>query len=100
LGISLLPARYFEPVYHRGLPGKPLPAITNWVLASSSFPTTFILELVVGVLFFGLFLFLDCGNDQRRARLIPCLTAALTLSWLQLLIVLVALALPFIPIID
>jgi type II secretory pathway component PulF len=96
---SLLP-KYHKQVYDFGLPGKPLPTITECVLACASFPTTFILELGLGILFFGLFIFMEHGDAQRRAYLPTCLTAALMLSWFQLLIVFLALTLPLIPIIN
>jgi type II secretory pathway component PulF len=98
LVISILP-KYHKHVYDVGLPGKPLPAVTEWVLACSSFPGTLIVEAVIGVLFFGLFLFLDRGDARRRAYLPMCLTAALALNWFQLFVVFVAITLPLIPII-
>jgi hypothetical protein len=64
-------------------------------LAHVSYPETLILELLLGILFFGLFLFLEHGDTQRRDYLPPCLTAAMVLNWFQLLILFPALAMPF-----
>ena len=90
----------YKHTYNSEMPGTPLPNFTEWILPLLSYPTTFTFELALGLLFFGLFLFLEHGNTQRRAYLPACLTAALMLSWVQLLIVFVALALPLVRIID
>jgi hypothetical protein len=93
LVLSLVQSVY-RGIYRIELPGKPLPEITEWLMRHVSYPTTFFFELVLGLLFCGLFLFLEHGDVRKRAFLPVSLTAGLVISWFQVSIALVAFSMP------
>ena len=87
----------YRDIYQVERPGKQLPYITEWIIRHVSHPTTFYIEVVLGLLFCSLFLFLEHGDVRKRAFLPACITTSLVLSWSQVLIALVAFSMPSIP---
>ena len=75
-------------------PDHPLPDLTLLALKCGSSHAISIFCITTGVVFSGFLFFLNRGTEEQRAYLPVCLTIALIVCWFQLLVVLVAMALP------
>ena len=87
-------ARCFRQHFNYLLPGKPLPNLTEFVLAYGSSGISLLINLVLASAFFSLLLFLEFGSEKRRSFIPLCLTIAFVLNFLQLGSMLIGVAMP------
>jgi hypothetical protein len=62
------------------------PSWARWAVPYGISPTSTIVSYLLGFGFFGLLCWLEQGDGKRRAYIPLCVTIALTLAWLQILI--------------
>ena len=93
--IAFITARFFKFVFDQMLPGKPLPNITELMLAYGKHGTPLVVDSIIGLIFAVLLFYLEFGNEKRRAYLPLCLAAALALIFLQVSAVLEGVTMPF-----
>jgi hypothetical protein len=98
--ITSTTTRAFKEFFNRELPGKPLPNLTEFVLAYGTSETALVANLILGVFFVGLLFFLESG-EQKRKQFVPiCMAAAFSLVFVQLGSILLGIAMPSFPIIE
>jgi hypothetical protein len=93
--ITCIMARCFRVVFDSELPGKPLPDVTECLLAFGRPGTPIIVNAIVGLAVTGLLFFLEFGNERRKAFLPLCLTVAFTLIFVQVSTVLEGVGMPY-----
>jgi hypothetical protein len=93
--ITFIMARCFRVVFDSELPGRPIPDVTECVLAWGRPGTPIAVNAVLGLAFTGLLFFLEFSNERRKAFVPLCLTVAFALIFIQVSTVLEGVGMPY-----
>ena len=88
-------AQWFRVVFDYELPGKPLPNLTEAMLYYGTAGISAAINLASALMFGTLLIFLELGNEKRRAFIPFCITIAFAFVVLQLGAFLLAVAMPY-----
>jgi hypothetical protein len=93
-------AKCFSIEFSHSLPGRHLPALTNFILSYGSSGASIWINLILGLIFTALLFFFEFGGEKRKAFIPFLMATTFILSFLQLTNALLGVTMAFIPMLD